>query len=281
VPKLRRVCAADAKTCRFCQHSFVEEEAAERARLEAERAAARARERAEYEARQAAESAKPWLRRNWGLLCTAILVIAFFLGGTWYDRHGYRHPASPQQGPPSPQPQQQSPTKQIAQLPTPAKSHSADRSRKYANPMSAGSPINESTGDSSGHDGTGGDSGLGNSKHGHQVSNVEILSDTMGVDFGPYFKRVLHDVRENWYNAIPEPAQMKHGNLIIEFAITKDGKVAGMKLVAPSGDIPLDRAAWAGIAASDPFPPLPSDFGGQHLALRFRFHYNPTKEEAE
>jgi TonB family protein len=88
-------------------------------------------------------------------------------------------------------------------------------------------------------------------------------------------------VRENWYRAIPESAWGKHGNLIIEFAITKDGKVAGMKLVAPSGDVPLDRAAWAGIVGSDPFPALPSDFNGQYLALRFRFYYNPTKEEME
>jgi TonB family protein len=78
---------------------------------------------------------------------------------------------------------------------------------------------------------------------------------------------------------IPESAQFKHGNLIIEFAITKDGKVAGMKLVATSGDIPLDRAAWAGITASDPFPPMPSEFRGRYLALRFGFYYNPTKEE--
>ncbi len=67
--------------------------------------------------------------------------------------------------------------------------------------------------------------------------------------------------------------------MIIEFAITKDGKVAAIKLVAPSGDTLLDRAAWAGIVSSDPLPPLPSDFRGQYLALRFHFQYNPTKEE--
>jgi TonB family protein len=122
---------------------------------------------------------------------------------------------------------------------------------------------------------------LGNGAHGRQVGGLEVLSDTMGVDFGPYLQRVMHDVKQNWYNAIPESAQMKHGNLIIEFAITKEGKVAGMKLVATSGDVPLDRAAWAGIVGSDPFPPLPSEFGGQYLALRFRFYYNPTKDEME
>jgi hypothetical protein len=48
-----------------------------------------------------------------------------------------------------------------------------------------------------------------------------------------------------------------------------------------SGDTALDRAAWGGITASNPFPPLPTDFGGQYLALRFRFYYNPDKGEME
>jgi len=53
--------------------------------------------------------------------------------------------------------------------------------------------------------------------------------------------------------------------------------VAGMKLVSSSGDVALDRGAWGGIRASDPFPPLPKEFGGQYLALRFGFYYNPDK----
>jgi TonB family protein len=127
-----------------------------------------------------------------------------------------------------------------------------------------------------GGQGNGGGFGLGTGAPGRQVGNLEILSDTQGVDFGPYLQQLVEPhVRENWYNAIPESARFKHGNLIIEFAITKDGKVTGMKLVATSGDIPLDRAAWTGITASDPFPPLPSEFRGRYLALRFRFSYNP------
>jgi TonB family protein len=177
------------------------------------------------------------------------------------------------------------PNPQVAQLQMPAKPNISNEFNKYAGPMSAGSAVQEAARAAarpgSGGQGNGGDFGLGTGAHGRQVGNLEILSDTEGVDFGPYLQRVLHDVKQNWYNAIPESAQMKHGNLIIEFAITKDGRVAGMKLVATSGDIPLDRAAWAGITASDPFPALPSDFGGPYLALRFRFFYNPTKDEMQ
>ncbi len=111
------------------------------------------------------------------------------------------------------------------------------------------------------------------------IKGVEILSDTQGVDFGPYVQQVLHDIRQHWYTAVPPSAQM-NDNLAIAFSIMKDGKVANMKLVQGSGDEPLDRAAWAGIVASSPFPPLPSDFKGSLLALRFHFYYNPPSGPA-
>jgi hypothetical protein len=110
---------------------------------------------------------------------------------------------------------------------------------------------------------------------GHQSGKVEILSDTRGVDFGPYLNQILKNVRENWYHLVPKCAEMMKGKLAIEFAITKEGKVADMKLVARSRAITLDRAAWGSITASNPFPPLPNEFTGPFLALRLRFYYNP------
>ena len=154
-------------------------------------------------------------------------------------------------------------------------------------PLSAGSAIQQAARESAARraSGGGGDfgGGLGGAGRGGSVQgNLEILSDTMGVDFGPYLERVLHDVRINWYNVIPEAARaplLKKGKVSIEFAILKDGSVAGMKLDGPSGDISLDRAAWAGITASNPFPPLPTEFGGQYLQLVFHFYYNPDRRD--
>jgi TonB family protein len=113
---------------------------------------------------------------------------------------------------------------------------------------------------------------------------IEVLTDTMGVDFGPYLQRVLHDVRENWYNLIPESARaplMKKGKVTIEFAIKKDGSVAGMQLTSTSGDVAFDRGAWGGITASNPFPPLPTEFSGPYLGLRFSFYYNPDRSDLD
>ena len=111
-------------------------------------------------------------------------------------------------------------------------------------------------------------------------NNYDVLSDTMGVDFGPYLNRALAEVREHWYEIIPEEARsplMKQGKVSIQFVIMKDGSVAGMKAVAPSGDVALDRAAWGGITASNPFQPLPKEFRGEYLVLRLHFLYNPDR----
>jgi TonB family protein len=109
------------------------------------------------------------------------------------------------------------------------------------------------------------------------LDQAEILTDTMGVDFGPYLARITQVVRSNWYNVMPPsvyPPLLKQGKVSIEFAILKDGKVSGMTLHSPSGDVALDRAAWASITASNPFPPLPKEFPGQVLGLRFYYFYN-------
>jgi TonB family protein len=116
---------------------------------------------------------------------------------------------------------------------------------------------------------------LGIGAHRDQTGAVEVLSDTKGVDLGPYLKRILEQVRENWYHLIPESTEMKKGKVAIEFKIAKEGKVAEMRLVESSGDTTMDRPAWGSITASNPFPPLPSEFTGLYLALRLRFFYNP------
>jgi TonB family protein len=107
------------------------------------------------------------------------------------------------------------------------------------------------------------------------IPGAQILSDTEGVDFGPYLARIIYMVRQNWYAVIPESARLgQKGKVALDFDIQKDGSVPGLDLAASSGAEPLDRAAEAAINASVPFPPLPSEFHGSHLKLRFIFLYN-------
>ncbi|HEV2419667.1 MAG TPA: TonB family protein [Terriglobia bacterium] len=116
---------------------------------------------------------------------------------------------------------------------------------------------------------------LNNLNPNFSTSGPIILSDTQGVDFGPYLAQILMIVRENWYAVIPESARLgAQGRTSLVFEILKDGSVPQLRLVGPSGSDSLDRAAEAGIRASIPFPPLPKEFTGKHLVLQFNFFYN-------
>jgi TonB family protein len=125
--------------------------------------------------------------------------------------------------------------------------------------------------------------GLGESLNAPAVprngSNLELLSDPQGVDFRPYLIRILSTVRRNWLAVIPESARFgRRGNVQIQFAINKDGAVPKLVISLPSGTESLDRAAVAGVSASNPFPPLPDEFKGQQVRLQFTFLYNMGRQ---
>lgn len=104
---------------------------------------------------------------------------------------------------------------------------------------------------------------------------LEILTSTLGVDFGPYLNNfVLPTVKKNWYSKIPQAASQKKGKVVLEFWILKDGSISGLKVVESSGDLELDRAAYGAVTASNPFRPLPPEFKGPSVGLRFRYYYN-------
>lgn len=192
--------------------------------------------------------------------------------------------APPQPQETQPQQQQQPPPPVVAKLQTPpmekkptfsAESMSANRAIEQAARAAAASRT---------YPGDAGDLGLGQRQPTARMGPMEITTDTQGVDFGPYLQRVLHDVKQHWYEIIPEsamPPLLKKGRVSIEFAITKNGEVAGLRYVSGSGDVALDRAAYGGITASNPFPPLPSQFRGSYLGLRFTFFYNPDVNQTD
>jgi hypothetical protein len=113
-------------------------------------------------------------------------------------------------------------------------------------------------------------------------AGATILSDTMGVDFSAYMRRLHHDIQQNWDPLIPQEVQpplYKKGIVGIRFIILPDGSISGPNhgqpvLETPSGDVALDKAAWYAITSEGKFPPLPKEFHGPQLELRVGFFYN-------
>ena len=114
---------------------------------------------------------------------------------------------------------------------------------------------------------------------GSQGSNMQLLSDPQGVDFRPYLMRILASVKQHWQSVMPESAKLgRRGTVAIQFSISRDGGVPKLVIAAFSGAEALDRAAVAGISASVPFPPLPSEFKGDRIVLQMNFAYNMPRQ---
>ena len=181
--------------------------------------------------------------------------------------------------PPPPPPTNQSLLNEPKPVPTPAKP-SFD-----TGPQNAGEAIRQAERNAArGPAGQSGDYGQNApSQHPAMAVGPDIISDTMGVDFGPYMRRVIQATYRSWIPIIPESARPpldKQGRVGVRFKIYPDGSVKEMILEFPSGDVSLDRAAWGGITGASPYPPLPKEFKGPFLELRFGFYYNldPDKQ---
>jgi TonB family protein len=110
---------------------------------------------------------------------------------------------------------------------------------------------------------------------GRPRSNLELKSDPMGVDFRAYMTQVLAAVRRNWFAVYPEAARLgQRGQVVLVFSIAKQGLVTKVVFNGQSGAKALDQSAVAAISASNPLPPLPTEFKGDHIALQMTFSYN-------
>ena len=108
-----------------------------------------------------------------------------------------------------------------------------------------------------------------------RLSNFELKSDPMGVDFWPYLQRVLAVVKLNWSAVYPQAARLGlRGQVTVEFRVRKDGLVDKVAYDEQSGSKALDNAAVAAISASEHLPPLPAEFKGNEIVLKMSFMYN-------
>jgi TonB family protein len=115
------------------------------------------------------------------------------------------------------------------------------------------------------------------------AEGVEIVSDTSGVDFKPYFKKWVSITDRNWYRLMPKEAKwpiLEKGLVQIRFKILPNGKVKPRDVVlqASSGNPAFDRAAWKAIKKSK-YPRLPKEFKKPYLAMQFCFYYNMQSPE--
>jgi TonB family protein len=106
-----------------------------------------------------------------------------------------------------------------------------------------------------------------------QAQNLGPLQfDTKGVEFGPWLRRFVAQVRRNWF--VPYAAMTFRGRVVLQFNIHKDGHITDIAVVAPSDINAFNLAANNAILGSNPTEPLPPEYPEPKAFFTVTFYYN-------
>jgi TonB family protein len=100
----------------------------------------------------------------------------------------------------------------------------------------------------------------------------EIQFDTKGVEFGPWIRRFIAQVKRNWF--IPYAAMSMKGHVVIQFNVHKDGSITDLTVVGPSGVDAFNNAAFGALSGSNPTQPLPPEYPADKAFFTVTFFYN-------
>jgi TonB family protein len=102
----------------------------------------------------------------------------------------------------------------------------------------------------------------------------EIQFDTKGVEFGPWIRRFIAQVKRNWF--IPYAAMSMKGHVVIQFNVHKDGTITDLTVVGPSPVDAFNNAAFGALSGSNPTQPLPPEYPDSKAFFTVTFFYNET-----
>jgi protein TonB len=101
-----------------------------------------------------------------------------------------------------------------------------------------------------------------------------VALDTADPRYRPYLAGVKRRIWECWDVPAPPRGGSVRGTLVVEFTLTRSGRVDAAAVSDPSGVPAFDRAALEAVARAGPYPPLPASIAGSALRVRARFVYD-------
>ena len=111
-----------------------------------------------------------------------------------------------------------------------------------------------------------------NPQGGQRDPGATIQFDTKGVEFGPWLRRFVAQVKRNWF--VPQAAYSFRGHVVMQFNIWKDGHITDINIVQPSSIESFNVAAYNAIVSSNPVAPLPAEYPTEKAFFTVTFYYN-------
>lgn len=104
-----------------------------------------------------------------------------------------------------------------------------------------------------------------------------IQFDSKGVDFGPWLRRFVAQVKRNWF--VPQAAMIMKGHVVITFNIHRDGAITDIEVKKPSSIESFNLAAVNALMSSNPTQALPPEYPSDSAFFTVTFLYNEDPDD--
>jgi TonB family protein len=99
-----------------------------------------------------------------------------------------------------------------------------------------------------------------------------IQFDSKGVEFGPWLRRFIAQIKRNWL--IPLAAMSYKGHVVVTFNVHKNGSITDVQVQEPSAVQAFNGAAAGALMSSNPTQPLPPEYPADRCFFTVTFYYN-------
>ena len=100
----------------------------------------------------------------------------------------------------------------------------------------------------------------------------DIQFDSKGVEFGPWIRRFVAQIRRNWF--VPYAIWSMHGHVVLTFNVHADGALTDLTVVRPSHVEAFNNSAFNALLSSNPTQPLPSEYPDDRAFFTVTFYFN-------
>jgi TonB family protein len=98
--------------------------------------------------------------------------------------------------------------------------------------------------------------------------------NSFGIRYGWYVASMRSRISANWLMATVSPNILNAPRTYLTFEIKRDGTITDVQITQSSGIAEVDRSALRAVLASNPLPPLPSDYSGASINVQFYFDFH-------
>jgi len=116
------------------------------------------------------------------------------------------------------------------------------------------------------------DQNFDNQQGGQSDFGPDIQFDSKGVEFGPWLRRFIAQIKRNWY--VPQNSMLMSGKVVIQFYVSRDGRLTELKIVGPSQFEAYNVSSLNALKNSNPTMALPPEYPEDRAFFTITFHYD-------